>query len=74
MASSCSGRRGRVGCPRTSAGRARTSGRLAARASADAAEDAAALLAPELGWDEVTARSQVEAYRASVAADVALPA
>ncbi|PMC76129.1 glycerol-3-phosphate dehydrogenase/oxidase [Brachybacterium sp. UMB0905] len=34
----------------------------------DAAEEIAALIGPELGWDEQTARAEIEAYRAKVAA------
>jgi glycerol-3-phosphate dehydrogenase len=45
----------------------RTRLRLQARdASADAAHDVAALLAPELGWDAAETAHQAEAYRASV--------
>ena len=45
----------------------RTRLRLQARdASAAAADDAAALLAPELGWDPAEAARQAQAYRASV--------
>ncbi|MGY5765213.1 glycerol-3-phosphate dehydrogenase/oxidase [Brachybacterium sp. DNPG3] len=33
-----------------------------------AAEEVAQLIAPELGWDEATARAEVEAYRAYIAA------
>ena len=43
---------------------------LAARASSDAAEATARLIAPELGWDESTVAAQVEAYRAAVALDL----
>ncbi len=46
----------------------RTRARLLAReASAAAAPEVAALLAPELGWDPAEERRQVQAYRASVA-------
>ena len=45
----------------------RTRARLLARdASADAAEAIAALLAPELGWDDAACAAQVSAYRASI--------
>jgi glycerol-3-phosphate dehydrogenase len=45
----------------------RTRARLLARdASADAAPDVAALLAPELGWDTAETQRQVERYRAAV--------
>jgi glycerol-3-phosphate dehydrogenase len=45
----------------------RTRLRLQARdASAAAAHDVAALLAPELGWDAAEATRQAEAYRGSV--------
>jgi glycerol-3-phosphate dehydrogenase len=47
---------------------------LDARAASEAAEDAAALIAPELGWDGETARVQVEQYRAEVAADLPVTA
>ncbi|MCU1377426.1 MAG: glycerol-3-phosphate dehydrogenase [Acidimicrobiales bacterium] len=43
---------------------------LAARASSDAAEDTARLIAPELGWDAAEAARQVDAYRAAVALDL----
>jgi glycerol-3-phosphate dehydrogenase len=43
---------------------------LDARAASEAAEDAAALIAPELGWDDETARMEVERFRAEVAADL----
>jgi glycerol-3-phosphate dehydrogenase len=43
---------------------------LAAQASSDAAEDAARLVAPELGWDDAEVARQVEAYRAAVALDL----
>jgi glycerol-3-phosphate dehydrogenase len=39
---------------------------LARDASADAAEDVARLMAPELGWDETRIAAEVEAYRAAV--------
>jgi glycerol-3-phosphate dehydrogenase len=46
----------------------RTRARLLARdASAAAAESVAALLAPELGWDDVEAARQVADYRAAIA-------
>ncbi len=45
----------------------RTRARLLARdASAEAAPDVAALLAPELGWDEAEQRRQVADYQASI--------
>src|SRR5205085_606892 len=45
----------------------RTRARLLARdASAAAAADVAALIAPELGWDEAEQARQVESYRAAV--------
>jgi len=48
----------------------RTRARLLGReASADAAADVASLIGPELGWSEETARAEVDAYRASVAAE-----
>jgi glycerol-3-phosphate dehydrogenase len=48
----------------------RTRARLLARdASADAAAEVAALLAPELGWDDTERDRQVAEYRASVAAE-----
>jgi glycerol-3-phosphate dehydrogenase len=43
---------------------------LDARAAIEAADDAAALIAPELGWDGETARMQVERFRAEVAQDL----
>jgi glycerol-3-phosphate dehydrogenase len=43
---------------------------LAARASSDAAEATARLVAPELGWDESTVEAEVAAYRAAVAGDL----
>ena len=46
----------------------RTRARLLARdASAAAAGDVAALLAPELGWSDAERDAQVAAYRASIA-------
>jgi glycerol-3-phosphate dehydrogenase len=48
----------------------RTRARLLARdASAEAAADVAALLAPDLGWSDAARDAQVAAYRASVAAE-----
>jgi glycerol-3-phosphate dehydrogenase len=48
----------------------RTRARLLARdASAAAADDVAALLAGELGWDDDERRRQADSYRASVAAE-----
>ena len=48
----------------------RTRARLLARdASAAAAADVAALVAPDLGWDADEQRAQVEAYRAAVTAE-----
>ncbi|MGZ4713990.1 MAG: FAD-dependent oxidoreductase [Acidimicrobiia bacterium] len=45
----------------------RTRARLLARdATADAAEDVARLVAPELGWDEARIRAEVEGYRAAL--------
>ena len=45
----------------------RTRARLLARdASAAAAESVAALLAPELGWDEAETARQVESYRRAI--------
>jgi glycerol-3-phosphate dehydrogenase len=45
--------------------------RMAAEASAEAAEDAARLVAPELGWSEQEIARQVASYRASIAAELA---
>jgi glycerol-3-phosphate dehydrogenase len=45
--------------------------RLAAEASAEAAEDAARLIAPELGWSEEEITRQVTSYRTAVAAEQA---
>jgi glycerol-3-phosphate dehydrogenase len=45
--------------------------RMAAEASAEAAEDAARLVAPELGWSEAEITRQVGAYRTAVAAEQA---
>ena len=46
----------------------RTRARLLARdATADAAEDVAHLIAPELGWDEAQVSSEVDAFRAALA-------
>jgi glycerol-3-phosphate dehydrogenase len=46
----------------------RTRARLLDRtAAADAAADVAALLAPELGWDDAATAAQVDAFRAAVA-------
>jgi glycerol-3-phosphate dehydrogenase len=46
----------------------RTRARLLARdASADAADDVAALLAPELGWDAAEVERQVQSYRSAIA-------
>jgi glycerol-3-phosphate dehydrogenase len=48
----------------------RTRARLLARdATAAAAEDVAALVAPDLGWSDEEQRAQVERYRASVEAE-----
>ena len=48
----------------------RTRARLLARdASADAADDVAALMAAELGWSDAEQRTQVEHYRALVRAE-----
>jgi hypothetical protein len=44
---------------------------MAAEASAEAAEDAARLVAPELGWSEQEIARQVASYRASIAAELA---
>ena len=44
---------------------------LAAEASAAAADEVAALLAPELGWNDDEALRQVASYRAAVATDLA---
>jgi glycerol-3-phosphate dehydrogenase len=44
---------------------------LAADASASAADEVAALLAPELGWNEDEIQRQVASYRAAVATDLA---
>jgi glycerol-3-phosphate dehydrogenase len=52
----------------------RTRSRLLARdASAAAAADVAALIAPDLGWDEAEQASQVDAYRRSVEHERAAP-
>jgi glycerol-3-phosphate dehydrogenase len=45
--------------------------RMAAEASAEAAEDAAHLIAPELGWSEDDVTRQVSSYRTAVAAEQA---
>jgi glycerol-3-phosphate dehydrogenase len=45
--------------------------RLAAEASAEAAEDAARLIAPDLGWSESEVARQVSSYRTAVAAEQA---
>jgi glycerol-3-phosphate dehydrogenase len=45
--------------------------RMAAEASAEAAEDAAHLIAPELGWSEDAVTRQVSSYRTAVAAEQA---
>jgi glycerol-3-phosphate dehydrogenase len=45
--------------------------RMAAEASAEAAEDTACLVAPELGWSDAEVRRQVDSYRAAVAAELA---
>lgn len=48
----------------------RTRARLLARdATAAAAEDVAALVAPDLGWDEAKAAAEVASFRASVGAE-----
>jgi glycerol-3-phosphate dehydrogenase len=48
----------------------RTRARLLARdASAAAADDVAALIGPELGWDTAEQRAQAEQYRARVQAE-----
>lgn len=46
---------------------------LDARACATAAHHVAALMAPELGWDDAEAQRQAEAYRALVATEQAAP-
>src|SRR5829696_647999 len=45
--------------------------RMAAEASAEAAEDAARLIGPELGWSEEDVTRQVSSYRTAVAAEQA---
>lgn len=48
----------------------RTRARLLARdASAEAAADVAALIGPELGWDDAAQQAEVAAYRASIVAE-----
>jgi glycerol-3-phosphate dehydrogenase len=44
---------------------------MAAEASAEAAEDAARLVAPELGWTEAEITRQIASYRTAVAAEQA---
>ena len=49
----------------------RTRARILARdASAAAAAEVAALIGPELGWDEAERARQVESYRAAVAREL----
>jgi hypothetical protein len=44
---------------------------MAAEAAAEAAEDTARLIAPELGWSEAEIVRQVTSYRTAVAAEQA---